>query len=472
MTRAWRVYALGACAVASAVVLALEILAARVLAPMLGSGTAVWAALLAAALGSLAAGNFLGGMLAARRPPQAIVAWSLCLAATVMAAAAWLYRPLTQACAQGSLTAASLLAAGFLEGPPMLLLGTIAPALIAAGDEKRRGPWAGWVLSAGSAGGIAGALAAGMWLIPAVGLARTFVVLAFALALAAVPACVRPVRPAGLVLLALAALAGIARWPGGVSARVVESPYGQIEVRGDATERRLLVDGLPQTSLPPGEIAPGDALRRGYLLELAFFGRPMREALVIGLGGGLVTRILNAHGVHWHAVELDPEIVKIAREEFALPLPPESVTVGDGRQFLARNSATFDLIVVDVCTADRLPEHLFTREALALMRSRLRPGGILALQFVSDDGEFAASLRATARSVFPDPIIVRTRDPAPAPRWMLASATPLPPIAPGAPFDALPETSGGQILTDDHFAAECAWARTAQQWRGGYVSRP
>ena len=81
----------------------------------------------------------------------------------------------------------------------MLLLGTIAPALIAAGDGKRRGPWAGWVLSTGSAGGIVGALAAGLWLIPAVGLARTFVVLAFALALAAVPACVRPVRPAGLV---------------------------------------------------------------------------------------------------------------------------------------------------------------------------------------------------------------------------------------------------------------------------------
>jgi spermidine synthase len=410
-------------------------------------------------------------MLAARRSPQAIVAWAVCLGTAVVAAAAWFHRPLIQACARGQLISGSLLAAASLEGPPMLLLGVIAPALIAAGGDNRRGPWAGWVLSVGSAGGIVGALAAGVWLIPALGLARTFVVLSFALALAAVPACVWPVaRPAGLVILAVAGLAGIARWPGAVSAGVVESPYGQIEVRADSTGKRLLVDGLPQTSLPPGETAPRDALRHGYLLELALFDRPVRDALVIGLGGGLVPRILNAHGIRWHAVELDPEIVKIARGEFALPLPPDSVTVGDGRQFLARTTSSYDLIVADVCTADRLPEHLFTREALTLMRQRLRPGGLLAVQFVSDDAEFAASLRATARGVFPAAVILRTRDPAPAPRWMFASAAPLPPPAPGGPFEALPEIGGGRILTDDHFAAESAWARAALQWRRSYAS--
>jgi len=251
---------------------------------------------------------------------------------------------------------------------------------------------------------------------------------------------------------------------------VVESPYGQLEVREDLGEKRLLVDGLPQTSLPAGPVTPGDALRHGYLLELAIFERPVREALVIGLGGGLVCRILDADHIHWHAVELDPEIVRTAREKFALPLPPESVTVGDGRQFLARNPATYDLIVVDVCTADRLPAHLFTREALALMRSRLRPGGILAMQFVSDDGEFAASLRATARSVFPDPVVLRTRIPAPTPRWMFASDIPLPLAAPGAPFEAMPEIAGGRMLTDDFFAAERAWTRTALEWRRSYGS--
>ncbi len=471
MTPAWRGYALGVCAVSSAVVLALEILAARVLAPVLGSGTTVWAALLAAALGSLAVGNLLGGMLVLRWTPQAIVAWALCLGATVMAAAAWLHRPLIQACAGASLTSGSLLSAVVLEGPPMLLLGVITPALIAAGDEKRRGLWAGWVLSVGSAGGIVGALAAGVWLIPALGLARTFVVFSTTLALAAIPACVWPLRPAGLLVIGVAGLVGIVRWQGAVSVGVVESPYGQIEIRQDSTGKRLLVDGLPQTSLPPDEIAPGDALRRGYLLELALSDRQVRDALVIGLGGGLVPRILNAHDIRWHAVELDPVIVKTAREEFALSLPPDSVTVGDGRRFLAANTATFDLIVVDVCTADRLPAHLFTREALTLMRARLRPGGLLAVQFVSDDGEFAASLRATAGSIFPRPVIVTARDPAPVPRWLFASAAPLPPVGPGAPFDLLPETPGGQILTDDHFAAERAWTRTAWQWRQSYASR-
>ena len=85
---------------------------------VLGSGTAVWAALLAAARWILGHWQFLGGMLAARRSPQAIVAWSLCLAATVVAAAAWLHRPLIQACARWSLTSGRCWRRHFWKGRP------------------------------------------------------------------------------------------------------------------------------------------------------------------------------------------------------------------------------------------------------------------------------------------------------------------------------------------------------------------
>ena len=60
-----RAYYLLIAAAAGAAVLALEVLAARTMAPALGSGPVSWSALLAVALGTLAVGNLAGGLLSA-----------------------------------------------------------------------------------------------------------------------------------------------------------------------------------------------------------------------------------------------------------------------------------------------------------------------------------------------------------------------------------------------------------------------
>ena len=67
------------------------------------------------------------------------------------------------------------------------MLGMMTPVIL---HHRRDGTahWAALVLAAGSGGGIVGALAAGLFFIPALGLARSFLVLAGLLAVAAVPA--------------------------------------------------------------------------------------------------------------------------------------------------------------------------------------------------------------------------------------------------------------------------------------------
>ena len=54
------------------------------MAPAIGSGPTAWSALLAVALGSLAAGNLLGGVVADRWRPSGVVAWSLAAAALAL----------------------------------------------------------------------------------------------------------------------------------------------------------------------------------------------------------------------------------------------------------------------------------------------------------------------------------------------------------------------------------------------------
>jgi len=172
----------------------------------------------------------------------------------------------------------------------------------------------------------------------------------------------------------------------------VQSSYGQLEIHDTGLSRVLLIDGLPQTGLP-AQFAPGDGLRYGYLLEVALLMRPKpSRALVIGLGAGLAPRILAAHGIDCESVEIDPKVLDIARNEFGFV---GRTTIADGRAFLRDTSQQYDLIFLDVCTADRLAYHMFTVEALNTLHSRLSPDGIAVIQFIGDDGPWSASLVRT-----------------------------------------------------------------------------
>ena len=199
----------------------------------------------------------------------------------------------------------------------------------------------------------------------------------------------------------------------------------------------------------------------------------VRTALIAGLGGGLAPRLLAMHGIECESVEIDPVVIEIARREFAFT---GRVTPGDGRAVLSLQNHQYDLIFLDVCTGDRLPWHSFTIEALRLVRKRLTPNGILAIQFIGDDGPWSASLVRTAEAVFGQrhgillaPAVYRNSI---GPRWFFIAHDapvhlPTKDVSLGHPMHwrRIEPSCTGALLTDDHFPAELAWARTARQWR-------
>lgn len=247
-------------AVAGAAVLGLEVLAARTMAPAVGTGSVTWSALLAVALGMLAVGNLIGGLLGSRERAGGVIAWSLAFAAACLVLLSQYYTSAMCWAAGQSLLLGALAAAMITQAVPLCLLGTITPAILRQGSRK--GPWAGLVLAAGSSGGIAGALLTGLVLLPELGLTRSYLLLAGVLALAAMPAT-WPKRRwlAALVILAALAMAAVC-WCRHESGRVIQSRYGQLEVRKTETGRLLLIDGLPQTGLP-AELRPATGCGMG-----------------------------------------------------------------------------------------------------------------------------------------------------------------------------------------------------------------
>jgi len=106
------------------------------------------------------------------------------------------------------------------------------------------------------------------------------------------------------------------------------------------------------------------------------------EVAVVGLGAGALAAYGRA-GDEMDFYEIDPAVVDMASDPelftYVGDTPAEvEMIVGDGRLELAATEERYDLIVLDAFSSDAIPVHLMTREALAIYRERLKPGGVIA----------------------------------------------------------------------------------------------
>ena len=111
--------------------------------------------------------------------------------------------------------------------------------------------------------------------------------------------------------------------------------------------------------------------------------RPGLRVGAVGLGAGSLAGYMQP-GQEWTYFEIDPVVARLARDEryftYLRDAPvPVRVVIGDARLSLGHEpDQAFDLLVLDAYSADSIPVHLATREALALYLRKLAPGGVLA----------------------------------------------------------------------------------------------
>jgi spermidine synthase len=189
--------------------------------------------------------------------------------------------------------------------------------------------------------------------------------------LAALAACALLVATPGL----LAGIPGTGGW------RVLfeaDSVYHHIVVAEDGEARYLRFDRAVQSGMLLSDPFESPFLYAAYAhLGLIFAPRPKR-VLVIGLGGGSIPKRFwrDYPETTVEVAELDPMVVDVATRFFDVREHPRLRLVSqDGRLFLRRTAAKFDLIILDAYFAESIPFHLTTKEFYTLVRSRLAPGG-------------------------------------------------------------------------------------------------
>jgi hypothetical protein len=136
------------------------------------------------------------------------------------------------------------------------------------------------------------------------------------------------------------------------------------------------------------------------------------HTLLVGLGGGLLAFFLVdvLPKIKLTAVEIDPEIVKIAHEYFGLPKQLEGleVVVEDGLKVIESTGTLYNIILLDVDNKSvteglSCPPPAFLEEKTLLqMKARLNPeAGILVLNLVCRNAKLKESYVNLVKKLFP-----------------------------------------------------------------------
>lgn len=196
------------------------------------------------------------------------------------------------------------------------------------------------------------------------------------------------------------------------------SPYNKI--RYDWKTKEIEANNIPHQGMVRWNES-GALYALPHLLNRDAGGQPFADVLVIGAGSGNDVQAALAMGAqHVDAVEIDPLLNAIGKRDHPdKPFSDPRVTIHleDGRRFLKKTDRRYDLIcyaVVDSLALHsgysslHLESYLFTEEALRDIKSRLKPGGMLAMYNYYRFGWVVGRLAGMAEKVFGTQPLVMT----------------------------------------------------------------
>jgi len=408
--------------------LAVEFGAARLLAPYFGTSLYVWGVLIGLVLVYLSAGYVLGGRLADRHPRPEVLFQLTAWAGLWIGVIPLVSYPILLNAQQGfrtldaGLVLGTLLAVLALFAVPVVLLGCVSPFAIRLllRDVSSGGNTAGAVYALSTAGSILGTFLPVFWFIPTYGTRPTLVGFSLALLVPSVLGLWPVPRRRWYAALALVVILAGAFVPPAVKppeqGRLLyekESPYQYIQVVQVGSQTQLLLnEGQAIHSVyDPGSLTTGGPWDY-VVIASAFRGRvaaePVpRRVLILGLAGGTSARQDRAafgDAVDITGVEIDPDVVDVARRYFHLADTGAHVEVQDARYWLATRPAAekYDVIVMDAYRQPYIPFHLTTKEFFDLARQHLAPGGVAVVNAgrTRADYRLVAALGSTMAASF------------------------------------------------------------------------
>ncbi len=389
------------------VIMQIEILGGRLLAPFFGYSIYQWGALIGVVMAALAAGYALGGRVGDRPGARRFLLIALAVSGAYIALIPLIADVLLAQFRGFGPAWGAVIASAALLGVPSVLLATTSPIVIKLTASARIAGSAGRVYALSTVGSIAGTFFTAFLVIPEIGtrLGHYLAAGLVAAALIALLAEARAWRAAGAAVVAFAALYP---WPPALPAHVIlrtESIHNIIEVHDHPNVRALYLNYTTgvQTLEVKGQVLTGEYFDL-FLLGPHLSGG--RKVLMLGAAGGVSMKQLATvfPDADITGVDLDPAVLEVAREYFGLKNYPRIRLVAeDARWFLAQSRERYDVIAIDLYVTGSIPFFTATTEFFALARSRLTENGVLLMNVLSRrrGEEHIAPFVRTLQSVFP-----------------------------------------------------------------------
>lgn len=400
--------------ITGAVILALQLLASRIMTPYFGVSLYIWTGILAITLTCLAIGYFVGGRWTRTAPADAsrieyLFVLMPAVSSVAVAVAALAYPAIFRRLAEASLVGGSFLACAVLLAVPLVAMSAMNPLLVAlrrAGAATEGGDGdSGWVFFVSTIGSVAGVALAAFVLIPNLTNFRSVVLLGAVLGVAAVAGVMgsRTLRPAARRIVWATALGGAGMgsalfiladsyvgWNATVRFADIQwslveqypTAFGNLKVVDYSPPRQGMIDlkQLGQRPRPKFRAMIQDGVLQNiveadgrsatmfsYALEmLARSTRPdARKALVLGLGVGIVPTALARRGIAVDVVDINPVLLDVAQRHFGFVPGGMRIHWADARTFIRSCQPDYDVVIVDLFFGDGTPDHLLSREFFA-----------------------------------------------------------------------------------------------------------
>lgn len=145
------------------------------------------------------------------------------------------------------------------------------------------------------------------------------------------------------------------------------------------------------------------------MMYFLLFTNHIKKSLTIGLGGGSVTKYIYAYcpNITQTVVELNPQVIQIARSHFFVPDNDEKLNIieGDGLLYLAEHPQSHDCVIIDGFDANGIPEGFCTHDFFDNCYNVLHDNGIFVINLWGSDKNFDIYLQRIEQ-VFANRVLV------------------------------------------------------------------
>ena len=400
-----------------AAVMACELFSAKMIAPFFGTTIYSWAGVLAITLLALASGYYLGGALTTRFQPIRLLYVILLSSGLFLFLMPFISQYVMIATKDLSIITGLITSLLVFTFPPILFFGMVSPVIVHSlvSSIDITGKTAGKVYAVSTVGGVINTLLLGFYIIPEFGIRLpAFVYGAFMILLPNIMLIKKRWLYSSIVVIVFIMFFNSGTVKSDKGHHEIfdvlyssEGLLGQVKVLdfnismkhfGPVYPRGLLVNNTWQTLINrKNEISLLDYV---YFINPLFTRYPEKsKVLLIGLGGGTLTREIQKRNLDLEVVELDKRLKDISIKYFGMN-PSTRVIIDDGRHYLETTHKKYDIIILDAFQGENPPWQLLTLESFDKIQSLLNPGGLLIIEFFGFiKGDMGSGTRAVLKTM-------------------------------------------------------------------------